>query len=164
MAAITNTEFSRPKWRLIVLATLAFWLSSSLILDVIIMPSLYSAGMLSQPGFVSAGYSIFWIFNHLEVLCGALVLTGLLVLHQMSAAVARNWQIAIAFGLLAVGLIYTYGLTPEMSAVGLQLNWFDSIAEMPAAMKQMHGEYWLLELLKIVGAGALLVTAAKQAS
>lgn len=155
MTAFTSSEFSRPKWRTILLATLAFWLSGSLLLDVVIMPSMYAAGMMNQPGFASAGYSIFWIFNHLEVLCAALALTGVLVLRNTISATISRWAIPMASGLFCIALIYTYALAPEMSALGMQLNWFDS-SEVPTAMNQMHGGYWLLEVLKFTVGTTLL--------
>jgi uncharacterized membrane protein len=161
MTAITNTAFSRPKWRTIVLASLAFWLSGSLILDLVMMPGLYAAGMMTQSGFASAGYSIFWVFNHLEVLCAALVLTGVLVLDHISGTLGNRWMVPAAFGLLMIALVYTYGLTPEMSALGMQLNWFESASDVPAAMNQMHQSYWLLELLKVGLGGALLTASCK---
>lgn len=162
MAAITSTDFSRPKWRMIVLSTLAFWLSGSLILDMVIMPSLYSAGMMAQPGFPSAGYSIFWVFNHLEVLCAALVLTGVLVLKNTPGALGHRWIVPAAVGLLAIVLLYTYQLTPEMSALGLRLSWFETTSDIPAAMSWMHSGYWVLEVVKLVTGGALLVASTKQ--
>ncbi len=137
------------------LATLAFWLSGSLILDAVIMPSMYAAGMMTQPGFASAGYSIFWVFNHLEVLCAALALTGVLVLRNTISSTITRWAIPMALGLLIIALIYTYALTPEMSALGMQLNWFDT-SEVPTVMNQMHGGYWLLEVVKFVVGSALL--------
>jgi hypothetical protein len=155
MTAFTSSEFSRPKWRTVLLATLAFWLSGSLLLDVVVMPSMYAAGMMNQPGFASAGYSIFWVFNHLEVLCAALALTGVLVLRNTICASISRWAIPMALGLLGIALIYTYALTPEMSALGMQLNWFDT-TEVPTTMNQMHGGYWLLEVLKF-GVGATLL-------
>ncbi|MFM7426654.1 MAG: hypothetical protein ACKO7W_16945 [Elainella sp.] len=109
--------------------------------------------MMTQPGFASAGYSLFWVFNHLELLCAASVLTSVLVLRQ--TAPLPRWILPAAGVLLAIALIYTYGLTPQMSALGLQLNWFEP-TEVPTAMNQLHGGYWLLELLKLGLGGALL--------
>lgn len=164
MAATTNSSFSRPKWRLIVLATLSFWLSASLILDGIVMPSLYATGMVTQPGFASAGYFLFETFNHLEVVCAAIVVTGILLLKTLSvesqaveSQAIERWQIVSTFVLLAIVLIFTYGLTPEMGALGLQLEQFQS-AQLPALMNQMHSSYWVLEASKLGLAGALLAT------
>jgi hypothetical protein len=54
--------------------TLGFWFSSSIILDWVIIPSLYVSGMMTQSGFASAGYLIFWNFNRIELVCAALIL------------------------------------------------------------------------------------------
>jgi hypothetical protein len=155
MTAFISSDISRPKWRLVLLATLMFWLSGSLLLDAVVMPSMYATGMMTQPGFASAGYSIFWVFNHLEVLCAAFILTSVLVLRYTICTTITRWAIPMALGLLGIALIYTYVLTPEMSALGMQLNWFEP-SEFPTAMNQMHGGYWLLEVLKFVAGSTLL--------
>ena len=157
MTAITNFEFSATKWRTVSLATLAIWLGGSFVLDAVLMPTLSSAGMMTQPGFASAGYSLFWVFNHLEMLCAALILTSLLVMRNAGSRVAR-WAVPAALGLLAITLIDTYSLTPLMSALGLQLDLFAPAAPMPAEMNQLHWGYWLLEALKFGLGGALLTT------
>jgi hypothetical protein len=159
MAAISGIELKRPAWQTAIIFTLAFWLSSSLILDLVIMPGLYTAGMMNQTGFATAGYSIFWIFNRIELFAGALVLTGLLVLRgtqEAFAAAEGRRSLVLAVFLLAIALIYTYFLTPEMSALGLQLNLFDAALETPAGMNQLHEGYWVLEVCKLVAAGTLL--------
>ena len=155
MTAITNFEFSAAKWRTVSLATLATWLGGSFILDAVLMPTLYSAGMMTQPGFASAGYSMFWVFNHLEVLCAALILTSLLVMLNTGSQVPR-WVVPAGLTLLAITLIDTYSLTPLMSALGLQLDLFAPATELPTAMNQLHAGYWLLEVMKFVLGSALL--------
>ena len=155
MTAITNFEFSAAKWRTIGLATLATWLGGCFILDAVLMPTLYSAGMMTQPGFASAGYSLFWVFNHLELLCSALILTSLLVMRNSGSPVAR-WTVPAALGLLVIALVDTYSLTPLMSALGLQLDLFAPATELPTAMNRLHAGYWLLEVLKFVIGSALL--------
>jgi hypothetical protein len=158
MFAIANAKFQPSRWQTIITLTLGFWLSSSIILDFVIMPGLYSAGMMTEPGFATAGYSIFWLFNRIELFCAALALTGVLVLQNLSTEPSRfkTWKVALALFLFGIALAYTYGLTPEMSALGLQLNLFESTTEVPAAMNQMHQGYWLLELLKLGAGGTLL--------
>jgi len=47
MNAISNLEFKRSTWQIAILLTLGFWLSASLVLDWVIMPSLYFAGMMN---------------------------------------------------------------------------------------------------------------------
>lgn len=158
MAAISNIQLKRPAWQTTVIFTLAFWLSSSLILDLVIMPSLYATGMMTQAGFATAGYSIFWVFNRIELLCAALVLTSLLAIKgtQNASDYAGRRSIVLSMLLLIIAIAYTYILTPEMSALGLQLNLFEPAVGTPAAMTQMHEGYWVLETLKLILGGTLL--------
>jgi hypothetical protein len=121
------------------------------------MPSFYAAGMLSQSAFASGGYLIFGIFNHVEVLCAAVVLTGILVLNQLMTDRKDLKGLLGAGLLLGIVLVYTYCLTPSMSGLGLQLNFFEPIKEVPIAMNQLHAAYWGLELLKLLTGGALLI-------
>jgi len=158
MTAVSSVEFKRPIWQIILIVTLGFWLSGSLILDWVIMPSLYVSGMMTQAGFATAGYLIFWNFNRIELLSAALVLTGVLVLGRTQFA-ATNWRrsaIGLSVLLLAVSLIETYFLTPQMCATGLDLNLFESATEIPATMNQLHAGYWVLEAVKLVAGGTLL--------
>ena len=153
-----NAVMQRPRWQIVVIFMLAFWLSSSLILDLVIMPSLYSAGMMGQPGFAAAGYAIFWLFNRIELLCAASVLTGVLALRQMQPIYNRKGYagMLLAAVLVAIAFLYTYALTPQMSALGLELDLFNTAIEIPVGMNQLHGSYWALELLKFVSGGLLL--------
>ncbi|MEO0455491.1 MAG: hypothetical protein AAF152_02765 [Cyanobacteria bacterium P01_A01_bin.114] len=125
------------------------------------MPMMYETGMMEQSGFASAGYSLFWVFNRVEVLCGALILTGLLALRQrrsefdvLVSGSRSRWSLFTGVGLLAIALVYTYLLTPEMSALGVNLGGGE--AAVPAAMNWMHAAYWALEVLKLAAAGFLL--------
>jgi Domain of unknown function (DUF4149) len=153
MTAFT-TAAPRLNWQMIVVASVAFWLSSSILLDFVIMPSMFFTGMMVEPGFASAGYSIFWIFNRIEVLCAAAILTGAIALRITQAAKFGGRQGALwALLLLAIALTFTYGLTPQMSALGLSLG---AESTVPALMNQLHGEYWGLELLKLAACAALL--------
>jgi hypothetical protein len=159
MTVISNPAGQSSKWRAIVLFTLAFWVSGSLLLDLVIMPTLYMTGMMSAPDFASAGYSVFWIFNRVELLCAALALTGALIMQRANLTQhLPKWTVPLSTILLGLTLLYTYALTPEMSSLGLHLNAFEQAAEVPAAMNQMHIGYWLLELFKFGAIGALLGT------
>lgn len=158
MSQPSHTFFSQSKWQTAIILTLALWLGGSLLLDLIIMPGMYTAGMMSQPGFAAAGYSIFEGFNHVELFCAAVVLTGVLVVQNGSSATAAlsGRAIALAVLLFAIPIIYTYGLTPEMSALGLNLNLFESSVAAPAEMGLLHGSYWGLEICKLVLAASVL--------
>lgn len=158
MSAFSSVQVKQPAWQTIILFTLAFWLSSSLILDLVIMPGLYASGMMTQTGFATAGYMIFWIFNRIELVCAALVLTGTLALNrtQTQAENRRRPAILLSIILLTVALVCTYTLTPQMSALGLNLNLFEPVAEVPGTMNLLHQSYWMLEVVKL-GAGATML-------
>jgi len=157
MTATSSLQLKRSPWSTITILTLGFWLSSSLVLDWVIIPSLYVSGMMAQAGFASASYLIFWNFNRIELLCAALVLTGVLVLDtQLATSNLRRGAIALSLLLLAISLVDTYFLTPQICAAGLQLNLFESATKMPATMSQLHAGYWVLEAMKLVAGGTLL--------
>jgi Domain of unknown function (DUF4149) len=154
MAAVSSFA-SRPLlWHKVLVLTLAFWLSSSLFLDLIMMPSLYAAGMMTQPDFATAGYGLFWLFNRLQLVLGAIAFTGLLAQHFSGESQKISRVFLAAFMFLAV-LICTYLLAPQMSVLGLDLNLFEK-AEIPTAMDQLHYGYWLIEAAKLAAGGVLL--------
>ena len=151
MTTVSRADF-KINWRKSLVLVLAFWISSSILLDFVIMPSLFAAGMMTQPDFASAGYGIFWVFNRLEMLCAASVLTAVLG-HQQS----ENAPVSIILAgiLFAIAIICTYFLSPQMSSLGLNLNWFES-AHIPTGMNQLHVSYWVLEASKLLAGGWLL--------
>ncbi|MCP6758312.1 MAG: hypothetical protein NHB32_05910 [Fischerella sp. CENA71] len=155
MNTVSSFGFKRPIWQSIVMLTLGFWLSASLLLDWVIMPSLYVSGMITQASFATAGYVIFWNFNRIELLAAGLVLTGVLALNQTQSKWLSG-SLILSVLLLAISFTTTYFLTPEMSAIGMQLNLFQTTAEVPANMNLLHGSYWLLEVIKLVAGGTLL--------
>ena len=56
-----NRNFQGINWSTLVMFALGFWLSASLLLDAVIVPSLSAAGMMNQGGFANAGYLLFGI-------------------------------------------------------------------------------------------------------
>ncbi len=100
----------------------------------------------------------FWIFNRVELLCAALVLTGALSLcYKQDDADSFTWKfITLSSLLLVVALVYTYALSPQMSALGLHLDLFNASFEAPVLMNSLHISYWLLEGLKLIAGGILL--------
>ncbi|MDQ2097362.1 MAG: DUF4149 domain-containing protein [Tychonema bourrellyi B0820] len=159
MTAITTSrvESIRPRWQAIVMVALIFWLSGSLIVDLVIMPSLYVSGMMISPDFAVAGNLMFWGFNRVELICAGLAATGLMVLSNLSSGFGKQSRRAIILSLvlLAIALIDTYALTPQMSALGMQLNLFDA-AEVPTGMNLLHQGYFGLEAVKLAVGGTLL--------
>ncbi|MBE9162486.1 DUF4149 domain-containing protein [Tychonema sp. LEGE 06208] len=160
MTAITTSrvESIKPRWQAIVMVALIFWLSASLIMDLVIMPSLFVSGMMTSPEFATAGNMMFWGFNRVELICSGVVATGLMVLSNLFGDFGKRSRTAIILSLvlLAIALIDTYSLTPQMSALGMQLNLFDSAAEVPAGMNLLHQGYFVLEAAKLT-LGATLV-------
>jgi hypothetical protein len=158
MNAVFATKSKQPSWQTIAMFALGFWLSGSLIVDFVLMPGLYGAGMMSQASFATAGYSIFWIFNRIELLCAALVFVSLLALRGTSNIYhqVRRWAILLSALLLTIAIIYTYFMTPQMSALAIQLNFFEPSTEIPAGMISMQGGYWLLEVVKLVAGATVL--------
>jgi len=155
---VGSAEGKQPTWQAVIMFALGFWLSCSLILDFIIMPALSTAGMMNQASFATAGYSIFWIFNRVELLCATVVLSSLLVLRGTSNIYrhVRRWSILLSVLLLAIALIYTYIMTPQMSALAIQLNLLQPATGMPVGMVQMHEKYWLLEAIKLIAGATIL--------
>ena len=159
MTAITSrVEPIRTRWQAIVMVALIFWLSGSLIIDLVIMPSLYVSGMMRSPDFAAAGNLMFWGFNRVELICAALAATGLMVLKNLGNGFGKQSRTAIILSLvlLAIALIDTYALTPQMSALGMQLNLFDSATELPTGMNLLHEGYFGLEAVKFAIGGTLL--------
>lgn len=159
MTAITSrVESIRPRWQAVVMVALIFWLSGSLILDLVIMPSLYVCGMMTSPEFAAAGNLMFWGFNRVELICAGLASTGLMLLSNLAndSGKGRRTAIILSLVLLAIALIDTYALTPQMSALGMQLNLFESATEVPSGMNLLHQGYFALEALKLAVGGTLL--------
>ncbi len=150
MNALSNNRWKFLSWTTVVMFALGFWLSSSIILDCVVIPGLSLSGMMSEGGFASAGYIIFGLFNRIELVCAALVLTGFLIFrrHHLLIHLQERWSIILASVLLGIALIYTYFLTPELSAFGLEINPFSATNTMPSAMISLHWSYWILEAVK----------------
>jgi hypothetical protein len=158
-----NSRFSVSEapsklWQNIAMGSLGFWLSGSLILDLVVMPTMWATGMMESSGFASASYSIFWIFNRVELICAAAALSSLWALSQVSRVqVDRNSKMfAGALMLMAIALSYTFILTPYMSGLGFDTDIFTTTKSLPAEMNQMHSIYWVLEASKLAIIGMLL--------
>lgn len=158
MNTLSPRSFKQINWSTLVMVALGFWLSSSIVLDCLIVPSLFKTGMMSQVGFANIGYTIFESFNHVELLCGSVVLASCLALGYQNYLNRQQakWSIAMASILLLIAIAYTYILTPQMSGLGMSMNLFEPVQTMPKAMVIMHGSYWLLEAVKLLTATILL--------
>ena len=158
MQVLSSRNSKTTNWSTIVMFALGFWLSGSLIFDLLVVPGMMTSGMMNQSGFASAGYIIFGTFNHLELLCAATVLAGCLVYRFGLGFVSQinTKSVVTAAILLAIALAYTYILTPQMSGLGMPLDLFAVSEKASASMTVMHIVYWGLEVVKLVAATALL--------
>jgi hypothetical protein len=150
MDLIAQDDRKSVNWSVIILGSLGFWLSSSLILDFVVIPSLSVTGMMQEAGFASAGFTIFSIFNHIELVCSALVLTSALALYFRHYLDDRKQFLFLIFSgiLLLIALAYTYLFTPNLSGWGLSLHQFAGSAEMPKQMIMWQEGYFVLEAIK----------------
>ena len=122
------------------------------------MPTLWTTGMMESSGFASASYSIFWIFNRVELLCAAAILSSIWALSKVSRFNVENNRkmLAGAVMLMAIAVSYTFFLTPYMSGLGIDLDILATTKSIPVEMNQMHSIYWVLEASKLAIAGLLL--------
>ncbi|MGD1865682.1 MAG: hypothetical protein ACFB0D_14110 [Phormidesmis sp.] len=163
VSKLSSRQFS---WDALILLVATFWLSSSVLLDFFMMPMMYESGMMNEPGFATGSYSLFWVFNRVEVLCAAAILTGLLVLRKgrsqfevVASGSRSRWALLTGGALFAIALLYTYFFTPHLSAMGLNLSgsFSESLSSSEASeMGVLHLAYWGLESLKLVGAAFLI--------
>lgn len=63
-------------WFLFVMGSLVMWFIGSLVMDLLVVFSLFVVGMMVELGFISVGYLLFFVFNYLELLFVGLVLFG----------------------------------------------------------------------------------------
>jgi hypothetical protein len=163
MTTAKNSYLNAPPptalWqKTLILGTLAFWLSSTLLMDTVMMPVLYASGMLQSQGFAPVGYALFWVLNRVELICAGGVLVGVLAVRSLESWRTRISPrvVILAALLVSVVLAETFGLSPQMSALGVSLDPFTPSMEPPAGMGLLHVSYWLLDGLKLLaGAGIL---------
>ena len=157
MSTIFSTTRKEINWSAIILFSLGFWLSGSVVLDFILIPSLSISGMMNGTDFASAGFLIFGIFNHIEIVCASLILTGTLIFYSQGYLTSERQFSHIFFAslLLLISLAYTYIFIPNLTAWGLLANQYIGEAGMPSTMMFWQGGYWLLEITKFAIAGTL---------
>jgi Domain of unknown function (DUF4149) len=137
-------------WHRVLPIVLIFWLSASLVLDFLVMPVMYTSGMMAESHFVLAGQALFGAFNRMELLLAATICVGFWIKQQTPEiereSMFRNLPIAVI--LLTIAVLYTYIVTPAMSGMGFIE---ESTGIIPAGMNTMHGFYWMLESVKLFG-------------
>ena len=150
-------RMDRSPWQVVAAVTLGIWLGGSLLLDVVVMPALYSAGMMTSPGFAAAGSLLFGTVNRVELLMGGLVLAAFLAL--LAAGRRSTWCLVVGLALCGLTAIEAYWLAPTMAASSLSLTWGELGPIAPALSPLMtgwHEGYFAIEVLKWLGCAALL--------
>ena len=152
-----NTFSTRIKpldlsWPQTIALVLSLWLGGTLLLDLVVMPSMYVSGMMQEPGFASVGYTLFGMVNRIEVVCAALTLTGLLAWNYSGSQHLFESKTTVIFAglLFLIPLFCLYGLTPWMSSMSLPLGLFQTPRISPE-MLSMQAIYWGVESLKMAG-------------
>ena len=160
MSKMFSSTRKEINWSAIILFSLGFWLSGSFVLDFILIPCLSASGMMIGNDFPSAGFLIFGVFNHIEIVCASLILTGTLVFYQRGYfSASKQWtNIMFAIALLVIAFAYTYLFVPQLSAWGLLFNPYGAQGQtvMPSGMMYWQVGYWVLEIIKLTIAGILL--------
>jgi hypothetical protein len=151
-----NAGEKKLPWQTIICLVLAFWLSSCILLDLVIIPSLFMSGVMSEGIFAPMGNMIFSLFNRIELVAAAVVLTGLFVMRKTAEININSTILISASFLLAIALTDTYIFTPQLSALGANLDLFTNKSTMCVGMTQMHIAFWVLETTKLFIAGSLL--------
>lgn len=151
-----NAGEKKLPWQTIISLVLAFWLSSCILLDLVIIPSLFMSGVMSEGIFAPMGNMIFSLFNRIELVAAAVVLTGLFVMRKTAEININSTILISASFLLAIALTDTYIFTPQLSALGANLDLFTNKSTMCVGMTQMHIAFWVLETTKLFIAGSLL--------
>jgi hypothetical protein len=154
-----NRSIDKNRWQNLAIVSLGFWISASLILDLVVMPTLWATGMMEGSGFASAGYSIFWLFNRVELVCAATILSSIWAIKNIdrSSVYAQREMLAGAAMLFAIAIVYTFVLTPYMGGLGINLDLFATTKSIPVGMERMHSIYWVLETTKL-GIATMLLT------
>ncbi|MEY2977088.1 MAG: hypothetical protein ACO31I_15275 [Prochlorotrichaceae cyanobacterium] len=144
-------------WKNTIALALSLWLGGTLLLDLVVMPTMFASGMMLEPGFASAGYLLFHNFNRVEVLFAALTLTGLLAWNYSAHLHLLESKTTLIFTVLlfVIPFICLYGLSPWISSMSLSLDLFDG-AQIPTEMFPLQGCYWFLESLKLAAIVAIL--------
>ena len=158
---LSQNTSSRSNWLPWILSIVGFWLSGNLVIDFLVMPVMQVSGMTTQADFASAGYAMFWSFNRIELLCAAMILTGVFALRRRrgefdvcQSGSRCRWALMLGLALLCLTLVDTYVLAPQMSAMAISLNAFNEGAIAPS-LNGLHGAYFLLEILKLTSLALL---------
>lgn len=125
------------------------WIGARLLVDGLLMPLLFSSGMMQSTDFPSMAGIFFASLDRLELMAAATLLT--VTLLGSRPGINKRFLLAANL-LLAIALLQTYWLTPSLTGLGFAAL---QSGEMPSAMPLQQGLLWSLEAVKLIILAAL---------
>ncbi len=130
----------------------ALWVGGMAALDFIDAPLRFATAVLSRNQAVALGQAVFTRFNRVEVVCGLVALAA--------AAVARSarWTLTVTALMLALVLMQTFYLTPEITRLAAGLDFVNRTPGDPryAVIRSLHSVYAAVEITIFAGGIAVL--------
>jgi uncharacterized membrane protein len=137
-----------------VLRTLAvaLWIGGMAALDFVDAPLRFATPALSRNQAVVLGQAIFVRFNRIEVVC------GIVALAAAAAARSARWTVVVTALMLALVLVQTVYLTPEITRLATGLDFVNRTPGDPryAAIRSLHSIYAAVEIAVFAGGIAVL--------
>lgn len=130
----------------------ALWVGGMAALDFVDAPLRFATPALSRNQAVALGQAIFVRFNRIEVIC------GIVALAAAAAARSARWTIVVTALMLALVLVQTVYLTPEITRLAAGLDFVNRTPGDPryAAIRSLHSVYAAVEIAVFAGGIAVL--------
>lgn len=130
----------------------ALWVGGMAALDFIEAPLRFSTPALDRNQAVALGQAAFARFNRVEAALGVIALAAAI------AARSARWTVAVAAIMLALVLVQTFYLTPEITRLAAGLDFVNRAAGDPryAAIRSLHNVYAAAEIAILAGGVAVL--------
>jgi hypothetical protein len=130
----------------------ALWIGGMAALDFIDAPLRFATPALSRNQAVALGQAVFARFNQVEVACGIVALAAAV------AARSARWTVVVTALMLALVLVQTFYLTPEITRLAAGLDFVNRAPGDPryAAIRLLHSLYAAVEIVVFGGGVAVL--------
>lgn len=130
----------------------ALWIGGMAALDFVDAPLRFATPALSRNQAVALGQAVFARFNRIEVAC------GIIALASAVAARSARWTVGVTALMLALVVVQTLYLTPEITRLAAGLDFVNRTPDDPryAAIRSLHGIYAMVEIAVFAGGIAVL--------
>lgn len=130
----------------------ALWVGGMAALDFIDAPLRFATPAISRNQAVALGQAVFARFNRVEVAL------GIVALAAAAAARSARWTVAVTALMLALVLVQTFYLTPEITRLAAGLDFVTRTPGDPryAAIRSLHNVYAAVEIAVFAGGIAVL--------